>query len=162
MLVTDFVNDGYKQVRAVNIVTTKPEELSGAIMDKLARGCTCLQVKGMHSKSDRYQLVCLVSKYQIGQLKSIIKEIDSEAFVYLTKVSEVVGIWSSVEEIQKETEGKDKKEKPKKKSKTKEGKVQVQETNSAENVLPEENQQETISRQNEQENIPEENGGEDK
>lgn len=162
MLVTDFVNDGYKQVRAVNIVTTKPEELSDAIMDKLARGCTCLQVKGMHSKSDRYQLVCLVSKYQIGQLKSIIKEIDSEAFVYLTKVSEVVGIWSSVEEIQKETEGKDKKEKPKKKSKIKEGKGQVQEANSAENVLPEENQQETISEQNEQENFPEENGGEDK
>lgn len=106
MFVTDFVNDGYKQVRAVNIVTTKPEELSDAIMDKLARGCTCSQVKGMHSKSDRYQLVCLASRFQLGQLKSIVKEIDPEAFVYFTKVSEVVGTWSTVEEIQKETEGK--------------------------------------------------------
>lgn len=118
MFVTDFVNDGYKQVRAVNIVTTKPEELSAAIMDKLARGCTCLQVKGMHSNSDRFQLVCLASKFQIGQLKSIVKEIDPEAFVYLTKVSEVVGIWNSVEEIQKETDGKGVvKEKKNKKSK---------------------------------------------
>lgn len=107
MIVTDFVNDGYKQVRAFSIITTCPEELSSAIMDKLARGCTCTQVKGMHSKSDKYQLVCLASRYQMGQLKSIIKEIDPQAFVYLTKVSEVVGAWSTVEEIQKETEGKD-------------------------------------------------------
>lgn len=114
MIVTDFVNDGYKQVRAFHIVTTKPEELSGAIMEKLARGCTCTSVKGMHSNSDKYQLICLASKFQMGQLKSIIKEIDPDAFVYLTKVSEVIGEWSSVEEIQKETEGQVFYKKPKK------------------------------------------------
>lgn len=104
MLVTDFINDGYKQVRAFNIITTKPEILADAIMTKLARGCTCTQVKGMHSKTDRYQLVCLASRFQMSQLKNIIKELDPEAFVYLTKVPQVIGIWSTVEEIQKETE----------------------------------------------------------
>lgn len=121
MLITDFVNEGYKQVRAFSIVTTKPNELADAIMDKLARGCTCTQVKGMHSKSDRCQLVCLASRYQMGQLKSIIKEIDPQAFVYLTKVSEVIGAWSTVEEIQKETEGKEV-TKPKKTRKSKQPK----------------------------------------
>ena len=124
MLITDFVNEGYKQIRAFSIVTTKPNELADAIMNKLARGCTCTQVKGMHSKSDRCQLVCLASRYQMGQLKSIIKEIDPQAFVYLTKVSEVIGAWSTVEEIQKETEGKEV-TKPKKTIKSKQPKQKV-------------------------------------
>lgn len=152
MFVTDFVNDGYKQVRAVNIVTTKPEELSDAIMDKLARGCTCLQVKGMHSKSDRYQLVCLASRFQLGQLKSIVKEIDPEAFVYFTKVSEVVGTWSTVEEIQKETEGKVKikenKDKKKKKNKVEKINDQSEKTGNDENVIVSETETENKTTEN--------------
>lgn len=104
MFVTDFVNEGYKQIRAFNIVTTKADELAGAIMDKLSRGCTMMKVKGMHSKGDKYILVCLASRYQAGQLRNIVKEIDPEAFVYQTKVAEVMGEWSSLEEIQKNTE----------------------------------------------------------
>lgn len=107
MFITDFVNEGYKQIRAFNIVTTKADELAEAIMDKLARGCTTTQVKGMHSKDNKCILICLASKYQAGQLKNIIKEIDPDAFVYQTKVAEVIGTWSSVEEIQKDTEGKE-------------------------------------------------------
>lgn len=104
MFVTDFVTEGYKQVRAYNIVTTKPEMLGDAIMQQLSRGCTCTQVVGMHSKSDKYILTCLISRFQAGQLRNIIGEIDPSAFVYMTKVTDVIGSWSSVEEIQKETE----------------------------------------------------------
>lgn len=104
MFVTDFVTEGYKQVRAYNIITTNPEMLGDAIMQQLSRGCTCTQVVGMHSKSDKYILTCLISRFQVGQLRNIIKEIDPGAFVYMTKVTDVIGSWSSVEEIQKETE----------------------------------------------------------
>ncbi len=104
MFVTDFVTEGYKQVRAYNIITTNPEMLGDAIMQQLSRGCTCTQVVGMHSKSDKYILTCLISRFQAGQLRNIIKEIDPSAFVYMTKVTDVIGSWSSVEEIQKETE----------------------------------------------------------
>lgn len=96
MYITDFVNDGYKQVRAYNIVTTKPEEMSAAIMAQLARGCSCTSAKGMHSNSEKTIVICLVSKYQAGQLKSIIKEVDPAAFVYATKVGEVIGEWNKV------------------------------------------------------------------
>ena len=104
MFVTDFVTEGYKQVRAYNIITTKPEMLGDAIMQQLSRGCTCTQVVGMHSKSDKYILTCLISRFQAGQLQNIIKEIDPSAFVYMTKVTDVIGSWSSVKEIQKEAE----------------------------------------------------------
>ena len=96
MFVTDFVNDGYKEVRAFNIITTKPDEISNAVMEQLSRGCSCMSAKGMHSNSEKTIIICLVSKYQTSQLKSIIKEIDPSAFVYSTKVSEVLGEWNKV------------------------------------------------------------------
>lgn len=113
MIVTDFVNEGYKQVRAYNIVTNKQEEMASEIMKQLSRGCSCSAVKGMHSQSDKYVVTCLISKYQTGQLKTIIKETDPEAFVYATKVTEIIGAWNSFSDIQKETQvqTKNKKEK---------------------------------------------------
>lgn len=94
MFITDFINDGYKEVRAFNIITTKPVEISNALMEQLSRGCSCMSAKGMHSNSEKTIIICLVSKYQTSQLKSIIKEIDPSAFVYSTKVSEVLGEWN--------------------------------------------------------------------
>ena len=94
MSMTDFINEGYKEVRAFNIITDKPNEISTAIMENLARGCSCTSIKGMHSQSEKFIITCLISKYQKGQLKSIINEIDPNAFVYATKVSEVAGIWN--------------------------------------------------------------------
>ena len=94
MFMTDFINEGYKEVRAFNIITDKPDEISAAIMEQLARGCSCTAVKGMHSKNNKFIIICLVSKYQKGQLKSIINDIDPAAFVYATKVSEMSGVWN--------------------------------------------------------------------
>lgn len=101
MFVTDFINEGYKEVRAFNIITTKPEEMSKAIMEQLSRGCSCTSTKGMHTNTEKAIVLCLISKYQTAQLRSIITDIDPGAFVYATKVSEVLGEWSGFEEITK-------------------------------------------------------------
>ena len=101
MVIVNFVSEEYKEVRAFNIITTRPKEMSNAIMDKLARGCTCAQAKGMYTNTDRHIIICLISKYQINQLRNIIKEIDPNAFVYATKVSEILGEWSSFSDISK-------------------------------------------------------------
>lgn len=93
MITTDFINEGYKEVRAFNIITNKPGELSQAIMEQLSRGCSCTAIKGMHSQTDKFIVTCLISKFQKGQLRSIINDIDPTAFVYATKVSEMAGIW---------------------------------------------------------------------
>lgn len=101
MYLVDFVNEGYKEIRAFNIITTKPEEISNAIMENLSRGCSCTTAKGMHSKNDKSIVLCLISKFQINQLRSIIKQIDPNAFVYSVKVSAVEGNWHSVETVTK-------------------------------------------------------------
>lgn len=94
LFTTDFVNEGYRQVRAFNIVTSKPEEVSQIIMGKLSRGCTTTKVIGMHSKVERYNVLCLVSKFQTNYLRRLLKEIDEDAFVYSVAVSEVIGEWT--------------------------------------------------------------------
>ena len=101
MYVTDFINEGYKEIRAFNIITNKPEELSKAVMEQLSRGCSCTTTKGMHSNSEKCMVICLVSKFQTSQLRAIIREIDPTAFVYATKVSEVLGEWNSFSDISK-------------------------------------------------------------
>lgn len=101
MFVTDFINEGYKEIRAFNIITTKPTEISNAIMDQLSRSCSCTTAKGMYSNSEKCIVLCLVSKFQTNQLRSIIKEIDPTAFVYATKVSEVLGEWNTLSDISK-------------------------------------------------------------
>lgn len=96
---TDFVNEGYKQVRAYYIVTQKPDEISAELMSKLSRGCTSTKVTGMHLKEERYILTCLVSKFQTSTLKRIVAETDDKAFVYSGTVGEVMGSWAKKSEL---------------------------------------------------------------
>lgn len=97
--VADFTIEGYKQIKAYNIITTKPNEMAELIMTRLQRGCTVHDAKGMHGKQNREILICLVSKFQIAELRRIINEIDPDAFVYSTSVGEVIGQWNRSQEI---------------------------------------------------------------
>jgi len=101
---TDFVNDGYKKVKAYYIVTTKPDEVSKNIMEKLGRGCTMQKAMGMRYKTERALITCLVSKFQTGMLKRIILEADDAAFVFSTSANEVIGAWSKPREVQENME----------------------------------------------------------
>lgn len=95
----DFINEGYRQVRAYNIITTKPNEISDLLMNKLARGCTMTKAVGMHTKDDKYIVTCLISKFQSNYLKRILKESGIDAFVYSVAVGEVMGEWAKDSEL---------------------------------------------------------------
>lgn len=107
---TDFVNEGYKQVRAYSIITKKPEEVADVLMNKLSRGCTGTKVVGMHTKEEQYVLTCLVSKFQTGYLKRLVHQVDENAFVYSSAVGEVMGVWTKGRDLPVE-EKEDKKKK---------------------------------------------------
>ena len=80
------IKDGYK----FEIVTTHPEELSEELMKKLKHGVTSMQVHGMYSNSDKYMLVCIINKRQIGEMMKIIKRYP-DTFASFEKVNEVFG-----------------------------------------------------------------------
>ncbi len=107
-LCTDFINDGYKQVRAYHIITDNGSKIADRIMNELYRGCTLTKAEGMHSHAQKDYLICLISKFQAGMLNKIVREEDQHAFVYSTKVSEVVGVWTNTEQLNNEISNRDK------------------------------------------------------
>jgi uncharacterized membrane-anchored protein YitT (DUF2179 family) len=80
------VKDGYK----FEIVTQNPDELSQELLTKLKHGVTEIRVHGMYSDTDRFMLVCIINKRQIGEMMKIIKKYPG-TFASFVKVSEVFG-----------------------------------------------------------------------
>jgi len=80
------LKNGYK----FEIVTSHPEELAEELMTKLKHGVTEIQVHGMYSNDDKYMLVCIINKRQIGQMMKIIKKYP-DTFASFGKVNEVLG-----------------------------------------------------------------------
>ena len=80
------VKCGYK----FEIVTSHPEELSAELMEKLHHGVTEIRVHGMYSDTDRYMLVCIINKRQLGEMMRIIKK-HPDTFASFERVTEVFG-----------------------------------------------------------------------
>lgn len=80
------IKNGYK----FEIITSNPTELAEELMTKMKHGVTEIKVHGMYSDTDRYMLVCIINKRQIGEMMKIIKK-HPETFASFEKVNEVFG-----------------------------------------------------------------------
>ncbi len=89
--VTDLVIDGATGVKAYYIFTSKKQEVCDAIYKEIKRGVTEIKAEGMYTHTEKDILLCLINKYRAPRLKAIVSEIDSDAFVFCTSVSEVIG-----------------------------------------------------------------------
>ena len=72
------------------IVTTRPAELSAELMTKMRHGVTEVRVHGMYSDTDKYLLICIINKRQIGEMMKILKSYP-DTFASFEKVNEVFG-----------------------------------------------------------------------
>ena len=80
------IRNGYK----FEIVTDKPEELSQTLIEKLGHGVTEIRVQGMYSHTEKYMLVCIIRKKQVGEMMKIIQTFPG-SFASFAKVNEVFG-----------------------------------------------------------------------
>ena len=80
------VKDGYR----FEIVTADPDALAKELMTRLKHGVTEIKVHGMYSDSDKFMLVCIINKRQIGEMMRIIKKYP-DTFASFEKVNEVFG-----------------------------------------------------------------------
>lgn len=90
--VSDGLIEGLKFSKAVYIITEKPEEIAGMIMEDLDRGATGINVKGMYSGQDKLMLFVVVNKKEIVMLKEKVDEIDPQAFVIVTDALSLIHI----------------------------------------------------------------------
>ena len=80
------IKNGYK----FEIITKNPNELAEVLMTRLKHGVTGINVHGMYSDTDRYMLVCIINKRQIGEMIKILKSYP-DTFASFEKVNEVFG-----------------------------------------------------------------------
>ena len=80
------IKNGYK----FEIITNHPDELSKELLNRLHHGVTEIRVHGMYSDTDKYMLVCIINKRQIGVMMKILKNYP-DTFASFEKVNEVFG-----------------------------------------------------------------------
>ena len=89
-VVVDNILTGMKVGYKFEIVTDKPEELSNELIEKLHHGVSEIKVVGMYSHTEKYMVVCIIRKKQIGEMMKIIKKYPG-TFANYSKVNEVFG-----------------------------------------------------------------------
>ncbi|NMA95928.1 MAG: YitT family protein, partial [Clostridiales bacterium] len=87
----DLIQEGLEAAKAFFIITDHAEIICERILKELDRGATILIGKGAYTMKNKDVILCVVNRFQVIKLKSIITEIDSAAFVILTDVKEVLG-----------------------------------------------------------------------
>lgn len=87
----DLVQEGTAFARAFTIVTEKPDAVSQRILVEAGRGVTRLGGHGAYTGEARPMLYVVVLRSEVTRLKSLIYEVDPDAFVVVANVHEVVG-----------------------------------------------------------------------
>jgi uncharacterized membrane-anchored protein YitT (DUF2179 family) len=90
-IAADRVLEGSNVIRDVMIITEKTDAVSQALMDELERGTTIINARGGYSNQDRPILYCVVTSSEVMQLKTIVHDIDPDAFMVVGSANEALG-----------------------------------------------------------------------
>ncbi|MBQ7475296.1 MAG: YitT family protein [Clostridia bacterium] len=90
-VVFDFVLYGGSDSKTVYIITNNSEKMASEILGKTHSGATILEGTGAYTKTDREIILCVIRNSVFPFLKEIVKSVDSNAFMIVTKSSEVFG-----------------------------------------------------------------------
>lgn len=89
--VIDIIFEGIYFTKLIFIISDKNEEISKIIVNNIKRGVTGIYGKGIYTKENKLVLMCAIGRRELAELKSSIKEIDSNAFLIITNSREVLG-----------------------------------------------------------------------
>ena len=87
----DTVIQGLDETKAVLIVSDQYEEVSNAILHRLGRGTTKLVAKGGYTDKEKEVIYAVVTRLEVTKLKSIVHEIDENAFITIMNTQETNG-----------------------------------------------------------------------
>lgn len=91
IFVSDLVIDGYRQTFQFMVFSSKNHEIAQRINTELHRGATFLKGTGSYNHQDTEVLLIVAHRTDRVRIVKIIKEIDSSAFISITKVQTVFG-----------------------------------------------------------------------
>lgn len=88
--ILDWVENGLEQAKAAMIITDEGEKIAEQIYQRLGRTVTILEGEGLIS-GKKVVLYCVLTRMEIYDLKRLIHEADTSAFVSISDVSEIIG-----------------------------------------------------------------------
>lgn len=92
-VVDDFV-EGFSHKKRVCVLSENPEKAERFIKEEIDRGYTLYQAVGGYKKEERMEIVTILTKTEYQRLVTFIKKEDPGAFVTVSTVSDVIGVWN--------------------------------------------------------------------
>ncbi|MBN2984283.1 YitT family protein [Cohnella algarum] len=89
--VIDFIQEGAYSAKAFTVLCKSPEQLAKTIARELDRGVTLMPAVGGYSGEPKTMLYCVVSRFEIRKLKSLVRQHDRQAFIVISDVHDVLG-----------------------------------------------------------------------
>jgi uncharacterized membrane-anchored protein YitT (DUF2179 family) len=87
----DIVIQGLEESKSVYIISDEIDEIGQTIMDRLGRGVTFLHGEGAYTGNDKKVIFTVITRLEEAKLKSIVAEIDDNAFLAIGNIAEVKG-----------------------------------------------------------------------
>jgi uncharacterized membrane-anchored protein YitT (DUF2179 family) len=87
----DFLIHGVEEYTAVIIMSERSEDIRQAILRDLERGVTVYKGRGGMSDDEHDILFCVVTRLEIGRIKTAAREIDAEAFIVVQPLADAEG-----------------------------------------------------------------------
>ena len=88
--IIDWVESGLDQAKAAMIITNEGKEIADKIYKELGRTVTLMEGEGLVS-GRKVVLYCVLNRFEVNELRSIIDSVDHSAFITVSDVSEIIG-----------------------------------------------------------------------
>jgi len=87
----DFLIHGIEEYTAIIVLSDKSEQIRTAIIEGLNRGVTIFKGMGGRSNDEQEILYCVVTRLEIGRVKTVVDELDDNAFIVVHPLADVYG-----------------------------------------------------------------------
>ena len=87
----DFLIHGLEEYTAITIVSDKNDEIRLAIVRDLQRGVTVYKGRGGLSDTEQDILFCVVTRLEIGRVKTVVRDLDKKAFIVVNPLADAEG-----------------------------------------------------------------------
>jgi uncharacterized membrane-anchored protein YitT (DUF2179 family) len=87
----DITIEGFDESKSVWIISEKFQEIGDALLDRLGRGVTYLKGEGGFTGEDKKVIFVVITRLEEAKLKSIVDDIDINAFMAVGNIHDVKG-----------------------------------------------------------------------
>lgn len=90
----DYFIDGFNKKKKICILSNDYEVIKEHILNHMKRGVTLYKAQGGYEKTERTELVTIMTVNEYRQLLNYLQTANIEAFVTVSTINEVIGTWN--------------------------------------------------------------------